>query len=631
MAYLCNMILPGKLTHRYIYQIVMLFFLLIPSMADGQNVTLKASAKSRVEVGEQFQIVYELNAEGSGFKGPAVSELRILTGPMSSTSSSIQIINGQMTRSFNQSYTYIVVAPQEGTLTIPPATVNVNGKQYASNKLTIEVLAKSAQQSGQGSGTGSQSNPSDGATVSNKDVFLRAIADKRNVVLGEQVIVTYRIYTRVPVSSVNVSKLSSFSGFWMKNLLDENAALQQTTEKINGDEYVVADIRKMALFPQKTGKLLIDPMELECVAQVQGKTEQRRSRDPFESFFNDPFFNRNIQNVQKKLISESLQINVEPLPVSGQSGNFKGAVGQFSLQSSIDKTSMKSNDAVNISYTISGTGNLELFDFPRPVFPPDFELYEPKTSSQIRTNAGGVSGTKKFEYLFIPRVHGNFKIPAIEFVYFDPKKNEYVRLQSQDFELNVEKGTNEESKESVYTTSQEGIRYLGTDINHIKTGNLFITKKGDFFFGSVTYIGLILLSLALFAFAIIVTKKQDKLKANQSLVRYRKATKIARNRLKSAFNLMKQKSQNDFYNEMSQALWGYISDKFMISKADLSIDSVKNKLIEKETPEELVEQFVETLNKCEYARFAPGDAGKKMEELYQLGIEVITKAERLIK
>jgi hypothetical protein len=600
--------------------------LLSPGLAFAQDVSLKASSKSQVEVGEQFQIVYELNAEGSGFKGPAFSGLRVLTGPMSSTSSSIQIINGQMSRSFNQSYTYIVVASQEGSVSVPSATVNVSGKLYSSGKLTIEVV-----KSGRTNGSTAQNSSADRASVSNKDVFLRAISDKRKVVLGEQIIVTYRIYTRVPVSSVNVNKLSSFSGFWMKNLLDENAALQQTTEKINGDEYVVADIRKVALFPQKSGKLVIDPMELECIAQVQGQTDKKRSRDPFESFFNDPFFNRNIQNVQKKLLSESLQIDVEPLPVNRQSASFNGAVGQFDLQASIDKTRMKSNDAVNITYTVTGSGNLELFEFPHPVFPPDFELYEPKTSSQIRTTSAGISGSRKFEFLFIPRVHGNFKIPAVDFVYFDPKKNEFVTLQSKDFELFVEKGSNEEAKESVYTSSQEGIRYLGTDINHIKSGDLFIAKKGAFFFGSVTYIILVIMALVLFAAAIVYSRKQDKYKANQSLVRYRKATKIARNRLKSAFNLMKQKSQNEFYNEMSQALWGYIADKFMISRADLSIESVRIALVEKETPDELVEQFVETLNKCEYARFAPGDAGKKMEELYHLGIEVITKAERLIK
>ncbi|NOU45454.1 MAG: protein BatD [Bacteroidales bacterium] len=512
-----------------------------PVLASAQDVSLKASSKSQVEVGEQFQVVYELNAEGSGFKGPAFTGLRVLNGPMSSTSSSIQIINGQMSRSFNQSYTYIVVASQEGSVTVPAATVNVKGKQYSSGKLTIEVV-----KSGRTNGSTAQNSSAERASVSNKDVFLRAISDKRKVVLGEQIIVTYRIYTRVPVSSVNVNKLSSFSGFWMKNLLDENAALQQTTEKINGEEYVIADIRKVALFPQKSGKLVIDPMELECIAQVQGQTDKKRSRDPFESFFNDPFFNRNIQNVQKKLLSESLQIDVEPLPVNRQSASFNGAVGQFDLQASIDKTRMKSNDAVNITYTVTGSGNLELFEFPHPVFPPDFELYEPKTSSQIRTTSAGISGSRKFEFLFIPRVHGNFKIPAVDFVYFDPKKNEFVTLQSKDFELFVEKGSNEEAKESVYTSSQEGIRYLGTDINHIKSGDLFIAKKGTFFFGSVTYMILVFMALALFAAAIVFSRKQDKYKANQSLVRYRKATKIARNRLKSAFNLMKQKSQNEF-------------------------------------------------------------------------------------
>ncbi len=624
------MVIAKKYLYQFIYQIVILLLLAIPQLVTGQNISLKASSQSQVDVGEQFQIVYELNAEGSGFKNPDFGGLRVLTGPMSSTSSSVQIINGQVSKSFTQSYTYIVVASQAGTISVSPASVIVNGKQYISNKLSIIVQVANQSNATQGS-SGSKSGTTTVNSSNDKDVYLRAITDKKNIIQGEQIIVTYRIYTRVPISGVNVSKLSAFTGFWMKNLLDENAPLKQTTERINGDEYVVADIRKVALFPQQSGKLTIEPMELECIAQLQTTSEKKRSRDPFESFFNDPFFNRNVQNVQKRLVSEALQITVNPLPVSGQTVDFKGAVGQFGLQSAIDRTNVKSNEAVNISFTITGTGNLELIDFPRPVFPPDFEVYEPKTSSQIKTTASGIAGSRKFEYLFIPRVHGDFKIPAVDFTYFDPNKKAYVSLHSDDFALHVEKGTNDESKDAVYAAGQEGIRYLGSDIHHIKTGNLYITKKGDFFFGSTMYLLTIFFAFVFFGLAIYFTKKQDKLNANQSLVRYRKATKIARNRLKAAFSLMKQKTQNEFYNEMSQALWGYIADKFMISRADLSIDSVKNALVEKETPEELVEQFVETLNKCEYARFAPGDAGKKMEELYQLGIEVITKAERLIK
>ena len=346
---------------------ILLFVLLIPLLGFGQEILLKVSTKSQVSIGEQFQVVFELNAEGERFKGPDFKDWRVLSGPMSSTSSSIQIINGQMNRSFTQSYTYIITATKEGEFSIGSAEVVVDGKTYKSQPLTVKVVRGSATTS---SGSNNQ-NKQQGLT--DKDLFLRAIIDKNEVVTGEQVIVTYRIYTRVPVSSVSVTKLSAFPGFWTKDLLSDKDALQQTTETINGEEYTVADIRKMALFPQKNGKLTIEPMELECVAQVRTQTNRQRSRDPFESFFNDPFFNRGISNVQKHLVSESLSVEVKPLPGQGKPMNFSGAVGQFGISSSIDKTSLKTNDAITLSYTISGKGNVELAELPPLQFPPDFE------------------------------------------------------------------------------------------------------------------------------------------------------------------------------------------------------------------------------------------------------------------
>lgn len=609
---------------KHIIQLLFVI-LMLPMVTSAQEIIFKAMARGEIRVGETVQVVFELNAEGENFRGPDFAGWRILNGPMSSTNSSIQVINGKMSQSYTQSFTYIVSASKEGTLTVGSASVMVNGKKYSSEPLSIKVLPANAQ----ANSSGRQDSGQQG--VSDKDVFLKAIANKTKAVVGEQVIVTYRIYTRVPISSVNVSKLSSFGGFWMKNLLDDNDALQQSTTTIDGEEYVIADVRKVALFPQKTGKLKIDPMELECVAQIRTQPDRRRSRDPFESFFNDPFFNRGISNVQKTLESEALEITVQPLPTEGKPNNFTGAVGQFGLESAIDRTNLKTNEAVNLSLTVTGSGNLELIDLPRPVFPPDFEVYDPKSSTNLKTGPNGVSGSKKTEFLFIPRVPGDFTIDPVTFTYFDPVKKAYQTLQSKAFTIHVEKGENMGQEGVVYASPQEGVKYLGTDIRHIKTNHFKLTKANSFFFGSVLYYSLIALLVVAFFLGLFLVRKQTKLRQNQSLVRNKKATKIARKRLKEAHTFFKNKQQNEFYNEMSQALWGYIADKFYIQQSQLSIDSVTEALVAKNTPQELIDLFVQTLQNCEYARFAPGEAGKKMEDLYQQGIEAITKAEKMIK
>jgi hypothetical protein len=611
---------------------ILLFAMVWPVMMMAQTEPgFKGSSKSEVALGEQFRIVYELNADGSRFKGPDFDGLRVITGPMTSSSSSIQIINGQMTRSYNQTYTYVVVATREGEINLKPATVVVDGKKISSNTINIKVQpASSATTAPSQQQRGAQQH-TDETGISEKDLFLRAIVDKTSPLLGEQVIMTYRLYTRVPISSISVNKLSSFPGFWVKNLLDEGAPLQQSTQIVDGEEYVVADIRKMALFPQRSGKITIEPMELEGTAQVRVQDDRRRSRDPFESFFNDPFFNRNVRNVERVLVSNPVEIEVKALPFAGRPKDFGGAVGQFTLQASIDRNALKTNEALNLTYTISGKGNIELIEMPKPVFPPDFEVYEPKVTGQANASASGVSGTRKIEFLAIPRSPGEFTIPAVEFSYFDPVIKEYVLLTSEAFSVDVERGADSGEDIATSVRAREGIRYLGSDIQHIKPETHTLKPVNSFFFFSNLYIGLLGLGVVFFAAILIYYRKATKLRKNQSLLRNRQATKVARKRLKTAHKHMHIKEQNEFYMEMSQALWGYLANKFNITRADLSFETVKEALGKTQVPEALRDEFIQVLNNCEYARFAPGDASEKMEELYKQGIQIISKTERTIK
>lgn len=611
---------------------ILLFALMWPVMVMAQTEpTFAGSSKSEVSLGEQFRIVYELNADGSRFSGPDFEGLRVITGPMTSSSSSIQIINGQMSRTYSQTYTYVVVATREGEIDLKPANVFVDGKKISSNPIKIKVQPASSSSTAPSQQQRGSQQQTDEVGISEKDLFLRAIVDKTSPLLGEQVIMTYRLYTRVPISSISVNKLSSFPGFWVKNLLAEGAPLQQSTQIIDDEEYVVADIRKMALFPQRSGKITIEPMELEGTAQLRVQADRRRPRDPFESFFNDPFFNRNIRNVERVLVSNPVEIEVKALPFAGRPQDFGGAVGQFSLQASIDRNALKTNEALNVTYTISGKGNIELIEMPRPAFPPDFEVYEPKVSGQASASATGVTGTRKIEFLAIPRSPGDFLIPAVNFSYFDPTKNKYVELTSEAFSIQVERGT--ETGEDIAATvrAREGIRYLGSDIRHIKPETNTLKPIGSFFFFSNLYLALLGLGIMLFAAILIYFRRTTRLRKNQSLLRNRQATKVARKRLKTAHKHMHVKQQNEFYLEMSQALWGYLANKFNISRADLSFETVKEALDNAQVPEVLRDEFIEVLNNCEYARFAPGDASEKMEELYNQGIQIISKTERTIK
>lgn len=608
------------------------------TMQAQDDPTLTVSTKNQVMVGERFQVVFEANAEGKNFQAPSFEGFTVVGGPFTSSSSSFSMVNGSMSHTVRCTYTFALQAYQEGTFHVGSATLTVKGKKISSEPFDIKVIpddGSHAAPSGGGSSSGqgqSQQNTSD-PQVSGKDLFIRVIPSKKSAYVGEQVVLTYKLYTKVPVSSLSVERMPSYAGFWTKDITDNNGgSLRQTSEYINGIEYTAAEIQKIVVVPQRSGTLPIDPMIIECIAQIRTESNRQRSMDPFEAFFNDPFFNRNIANVRKELTSQTLNLEVKSLPENGKSASFAGAVGNFNFKSEIDKTELSTNEAFTLTLTVSGTGNVELLQMPTPVFPPDFEVYDPKITMNVNNNANGLSGTKKAEYLVIPRRAGSFTVPAVEFSYFDPSKGTYQTLSSQPFEINVEKGKggDEGSSGGIYASNQEGIKYLGSDIRHIMTGNAHLKPMHAVFFGSAAYFVVLLVLLVLFVILLFVLKKREQLSKDTAANRNRKADKVARGRLKSAAQFLKAKDQDKFYVEMSQALWGYIADKLGIERSKLSMDTVNETMKAKNVPDELTQQFIDTLNSCEFARFAPGSAEAKMDDLYQRGIDVISKAEKVL-
>ena len=599
--------------------------------------TLKVSAKQQVVVGERFQVVFEANAEGKNFQAPSFEGLNVVGGPFTSTSSSFSMVNGSMSHSVKVTYTFALQAYQEGTFRVGAASLTVKGNKISSEPFEIKVLPDDGSHSnnsgsGYGGGQGGQQQSTNDPEVSGKDLFLRIVPSKKSAYVGEQVVLTYKLYTKVPVSSLSVEKMPSYAGFWTKDVSDNNGgSLRQSSEYVNGIEYTVAEIQKMVVVPQRSGKLTIDPMTIECIAQIRTESNNRPSNDPFDIFFNDPFFNRNITNVRKEISTQNFSLDVKNLPETGKPASFAGAVGDYTFKSSIDKTELKTNDAFTLTLTVSGAGNIELLQMPEPVFPPDFEIYDPKITTSANNGAQGFTGTKKAEYLVIPRRAGDFSLQPVEFAFFNPSREAYQTLQSESYNVHVEKGAGGESEEGgVYASNQEGIKYLGSDIHHIMTGNPKLKPTGTVFFATPAYFVALLVLLLAFVILLLVSKKREQDKQDTMANRNKKATKVARGRLKKAEQFLKVKDQDNFYVEMSQALWGYISDKLGIERSKLSMDTVNEAMQGQNVPDDLTQQFIDTLNSCEFARFAPGSAEEKMDDLYKKGIEVITKAEKVL-
>ena len=597
--------------------------------------SLTVSAKKQVMVGERFQVVFEANGEGRNFQAPTFEGFNVVGGPFTSTSSSIQIVNGSVARSTRNTYTYALQASREGTFRIGAASVTIDGNKVSSEPYEIKVVPDDGSHASSGGGASSSQGQVQQSTsdpqVSGKDLFLRCIPSKKSVCVGDQIVLTYKLYTKVPVSSVSVSKMPSYAGFWTKDISDNSGKLKQASEYVNGIEYTTAEIQKVIIVPQRSGTLTIDPMSMECIAQIRTERSNRRSMDPFEAFFNDPFFSNNITNVQKELSSQSLSIDVKALPENGKPDSFAGAVGNFKFNSSIDKEELSTNEAVTITLTVSGTGNIELLQMPEPVFPPDFEVYDPKITTSTDAGSQGMTGTKKAEYLAIPRRAGSFNIQPVEFSFYNPSTQTYQTLLSEPYELSVRKGKDSEGDGGgVYASTQEDIKYLGSDVRHIMNDGTKLKPKHSGFFASSVYFAILLGLLVVFIALLFILKKRAELAKDTAANRNRKADKVARGRLKNAYQHLKAKDQEKFYVEMSQALWGYIADKLGIERSKLSMDTVSETMKEKNVPDELTQQFVDTLNYCEFARFAPGSAEEKMDDLYQRGIDVISKAEKVI-
>jgi hypothetical protein len=605
-------------------KLLSLIFLIGTYLAvNAQNVQVTASVSQNVlEVGERFELQFSVNTEPSNITPPSMSDFRLLYGPTTSNSFSTQIINGKVTQSSSYTYGYVMQAVKPGKYIIGGAEVTVGGKKYKSNSVTLEVVgsgsakSQSAQPSGQAQS--SQSSQSSQEVSASGDLFIRVLLDKKSVYQGEPITATIKFYSKLNVSSLGQVS-PTFNGFFQQELaVPQINSLQR--ENVNGQIYGTAVLRKFILIPQKSGTLTIDPLSIDCNVQQR---VQSRSRSVF-----DDFFGPQVREVQMKAKSLAVSVNVKSLPGNAPA-SFNGAVGKFTLDAKVDKTSAKTNDAITLKVTLSGSGNIKLLDAPKLDFPTDFDTYDPKVS--VNAGAGGLSGSKTFEYLLIPRNPGQFTIGPVEFSYFDIASGQYKTITSKDFALDIAKGADDGSSAVVSGLSKEDVKYIGKDILFIKNTELRLTQSGSYFFGSAVFYLLFIFSFLLFALVVWLRRKAIRENANVALVRNRRADKFASKRLKQAQILLHANDKEKFYEELLKGIWGYLGDKLNIPQSDLSRDKAREMLEARNVDIEIIEKFIALADNCEFARYAPASVGIDMQGDYDKAIDLILKLQSKLK
>jgi hypothetical protein len=593
-------------------------FFLVIIFADFYLLAQSFSASvDNTTVGSKDQFVVSFTFSGQDINGlknfspPHWKDFLVLSGP--NQSSSMQIINGAVSASLT--YSYYLRPRATGNFTIPSASIEQSGKTFKTEPLTITVVK------GSSSPAPKQSQSSISTEEIEENLFVRAFADKQRLYIGEQVTVTYKLHTRLNIASqMSVSKLPQYQGFWAEELETSSNILFET-EVVNGKQFRVGTLKRVALFPSQIGELSVTPFELIVPVQIRKKS---RSGSLFDDFFNDPFFGRG-ETIEHRAKSNTLKLSVLPLPENGKPKDFQGAVGNFKIDSEIDKLNTKTNEAITYKINISGTGNIKLINIPEINLPPGFDKYDPKTFEQIN-RTGKVNGKKTIEYLLIPRVVGIKEIQPITFSFFNPESKSYVSLSTKPYTITVEQGavTTEPG-----IAGKENVKLLGQDIRFIKTSDTGLSKRGTVVLFSFGFWAAAVLPLFILVGFVAWKYKEDKLAGNLQMMRYQRARKIAKTRLKNAKKLMESKNVHLFYSEISQALYGYLEDKFHIPKAEFSLERAVSELCERNIDNKLVEAFKSSAEKCEFIRFAPqSDGVSAMNGMYESTADLIIEIEK---
>ena len=609
---------------KRLLHIVICIALSISAFAD--DVSFRVSAPSSVVAGGKFRVQFTVNTQNvSNFTAPDFKGFEVIYGPATSSQSSFQMINGRTSQSSSIIYSFVVLCANPGTYTIGSASVQVDGKTVKSRPVQVRVLPEGASASSQRGGAAQGGSHADASAapsqsskqgVSANELFMTATASRTSVHEQEAILLTYKIYTLLDLRQLD-GKLPTLDGFQIQEIpLPRTKEFE--LEQYNGRNYRTVVWSQYLLFPQKSGSLTIPAINYEGVVVTRN-----RNLDPIEAFFNGQ---SGFMEVKRRITTPALTIHVSPLPTKPE--GFSGAVGKFSVTSSISTHEVDANEAVTLKLEVKGSGNMKLISTPEIDFPKDFETYDAKVNDKFQLTRTGLSGTKEFEYLFVPRHAGTYQIPAAKFVYFDTDSRSYKTVTTEGYTLKVNKGKGGTGQNvSNYSGQQQDVQQLNQDIRYIKKGNVELHQPGHTLFGTWQYWLAYLVPLCLFVLLLVMGRKRMKANANVALSRGRKANKVALKRMKTAQKLLEKRDSALFYDEVLRALWGYVGDKFNMAQESLNKENISQALASRQVPDEQVQQFLRVLNDCEFARYAPGDVNQNMENVYNSAISAISKME----
>lgn len=608
--------------------VLSLFAFILAAMPAAAQSTIKVEVPNIVASGEQFNVTFIIEGESrpDEFIWDKGEDFDLVWGPQTGSSTSVSIVNGKRTKSSQVTYIYILAPKRTGQCVIPSAVARFKNREVASQPKTVKVLDGSAS-SGQQPSNGSQSdrNSRQTGTISSDDLYLSLKVSRTDVVLGEPVTAELKLYQRVGVAGFEGARFPSFNGFWSQ----ETAAptnIEFEREDVNGQLYNSALLRRYVLIPQQTGKLTIDPAELVCLVNI--RTSSRTGNSIFDSFFDDGY-----TTVRKRINSKAVTVTVRDLP-AGAPADFGGGVGQYRMSARLSRNVLKAHEAGSLIVTISGKGNLSLLEAPELRFPPDFEVYDVKSTTNADKSTGGTTGSRVFEYPFIPRSHGEFTIGPVTYSYYDVNAGKYVTVTSDALELSVEKGAVQSQEGQVIQTPSaerkdvknlgEDIRFIVRDLPKYSFGRAFIVNSLGFWLASVL---LIIAAAAAWA----VFRGMAARKADVAGTRTRRATKMAQARLKAASGYLKQNLEAAFYEELHKALIGYISDKLNIGVEALNKENISARLLEGGVSEELVGSYISLVDACEYARYSPDSGNEAMTTHYNDAVRIISSIDSTMK
>ena len=601
----------------------LLLILTVMFQALAMSAQLRVEVPGVVSLDEQFNVtfVYEGENSPSGFEWSPGDDFQLVWGPQQGRSTSVQIINGKRTKSSQFTYTYILTPKNTGSFTIPAGTITVKGKTWSTSPVNVTVVAEGASaQSGRQQSPGQSRQSS--TDISDDNLFLSLTFSKRNVVVGEPVVATLKLYQRVNIAGFEDARFPSFNGFWNQEI-ESPTNIEFHRESRDNKIYNAAVLRKYILIPQQSGTLTVDPAELVCLVNV--RTVSSGSVSIFDEFFDE------YRTVRKRISTPSYKINVSPLP-AGAPASFKGGVGQFGISAELSKDSLRTHDAASLIVTIKGNGNVSLLEEPDVVFPPDFEVYDTKVSESV-DKASGMSGSKTYEFPFIPRSAGDFAIAPVKYSYYDIKADRYVTIETPMIPFTVKKGNEPESSGAAVMpgVTQRGVQNLNQDIRFISTRDHRLSPKGDFFTGSVLFWVLAVLIAVAGAASYFLLRTLAARRADVAGSKNRGATKMARKRLHRASEFLSQNLYSAFYDELHRALVGYVSDKLNMSVADYSKEKFSEALGGRGVPADTIDRFLSILDACEFARYSPDQGNSAMSAHYQDAVDVISSIDSYMK